>query len=67
MARTKKTARKVVVPYNPAIEQKKIDGQDMPRQFFRINDNLGILMTFNKLYLVDVTSKFKNFKVIRDL
>jgi len=55
MARTKKTARKVVVPYIPGIEQKKIDGLDMPRQFFRINDKLGILMTFNKLYLVDVT------------
>ena len=55
MARTKKTARRVIKSFIPEIEIKKIDGQNSPYRIYRINNRIALLNTTKYLYLVDIS------------
>ena len=55
MARTKKTARRVIESFIPEIEMKKIDGENSRYRIYRINNHIALLNTAKYLYLVDIS------------
>ncbi len=47
------------------IESYKIEGIQKPIKVFRVNNKIALCVTNKFIYLVDVTSEFKELKIIK--
>ncbi len=50
----------------PNIESLNIQLTDEAKKMFRVNNQIALCVTLKYIYLVDVTKKFMEFKIIKD-